>query len=164
MRPSPITPGPGQESVWDYPRPPRVEEVTKQIRIIFNDEIIVEAHRAKRVLETSHPPNYYIALENINTDYLIPSDHTTFCEWKGIAHYYTLQVGDRTAKNVAWHYPDISPQYKVLEGYVSFYPGPMDACYVGDEKVQPQAGSFYAGWITQNIVGPFKGDVGTLGW
>lgn len=164
MRPQPIPPGPDQESVWDYPRPPKVEDVNKHIRIIFNNQLIVDTQRAKRLLETSHPPNYYIPPEDIRTDYLMQTAHSSFCEWKGRANYYTLQVGDRTAENVAWYYPEISSSYKELEGYVSFYPGPMDACYVDDEKVQPQAGNFYAGWITRDIVGPFKGGPGTLGW
>jgi len=164
MRPKPIPPAPGQESVWDYPRPPRVEDVTKRIRIIFNSELIADTHRAKRILETSHPPNYYIPLGDVKTEFLLPSTHTSHCEWKGRARYYTLQVGDRQARNVAWDYPHISPVYEALKGYASFYPGPMDACYVDDEKVQPQDGSFYAGWITSDIVGPFKGGPDSWGW
>ena len=164
MRPQPISPKPGQESVWDYPRPPRIEHVSKQIRILFNSELIADTHRAKRLLETSHPPNYYIPFADIKMRYLTPSQHSTYCEWKGQASYFTLQVGNRQAKNAAWYYPEIPPEYEALSQYVGFYPGPMDACYVGDEKVKPQAGSFYAGWITQDIVGPFKGDVGTWGW
>ena len=101
MRPTPISPGPNQESVWDYPRPPRVEDTAKHIRIIFNSQLIAGTHRAKRILETSHPPNYYISLEDIKTEYLMPSAHSSCCEWKGQARYYTLQVGDRQAKNVA---------------------------------------------------------------
>lgn len=164
MRPQPIPPGLGQESVWDYPRPPKVEDANKRIRIIFNNQLIADTHRSKRLLETSHPPNYYIPPEDIRTEFLTQTARSSFCEWKGRASYYTLQVGDRTAENVAWYYPDISPTYKELEGYVSFYPGPMDACYVDEEKVQPQPGDFYAGWITRDIVGPFKGGPGTLGW
>lgn len=123
MRPDPIPPNADQESVWDYPRPPRTEAVTKHIRIIFNRELIADTHRAKRVLETSHPPNYYIALDDIKTEYLMPSTHSTYCEWKGRANYYTLQVGDRQAKDVAWYYPEIFPAYQELKGYVGFYPG-----------------------------------------
>ena len=164
MRPEPTPPGPNQESVWDYPRPPRLENVTRHIKIIFNNELIADTHRAKRILETSHPPNYYIPLDNIKTEYLTPSAHSTYCEWKGRARYYTLQVGNHQAINVAWDYPQISPTYAELQGYVSFYPAPMDACYVNNEKVQPQPGSFYAGWITSDIVGPFKGGPGSWGW
>ena len=164
MRPDPVSPGPDQESVWDYPRPPRIEDVSKHIRIIFNNELIADTQASKRLLETSHPPNYYIPLADIKTEYLIPSAHTSYCEWKGQASYYTLQVGNRQAKEAAWYYPTISPKYRALEGYVGFYPGPMDACYVDQEKVQPQAGNFYAGWITHDVVGPFKGGPGTWGW
>ncbi|MEL7353785.1 MAG: DUF427 domain-containing protein [Cyanobacteria bacterium J06649_5] len=164
MRPEPIVPGPNQESVWDYPRPPRLEAVTKHIKIIFNNQLIADTHRAKRILETSHPPNYYLPIEDIAIAYLTPSTKTTYCEWKGRAEYYTLRVGDRTAKNVAWHYPTISPAYAALQAHIGFYPGPMDACYIDNEKVTPQAGNFYAGWITQDIVGPFKGGADTWGW
>lgn len=164
MRLEPISLGPNQESVWDYPRPPRLEATDKHVRVIFNDELIADTRRAKRILETSHPPNYYIPLDDISTEYLMPNTHSTYCEWKGKAHYYNLKVGDRQATNVAWYYPSISPAYKELEGHVGFYPGPMDACYVDGEKVKPQAGNFYAGWITHDIVGPFKGDPNTWGW
>lgn len=164
MRPKPIPPSPGQESVWDYPRPPRIEDTSKPIKIIFNGEVIAETRRAKRVLETSHPPNYFIPVDDIKMEYLTPSSHSTYCEWKGRASYYTLRVGDREAKNVAWYYTKIFPAYEELIGYVGFYPRPMDACYVDDEQVQPQPGDYYAGWITQDIVGPFKGEPGTWGW
>lgn len=164
MRPEPIAPGPDQESVWDYPRPPRVENVSKCVRIIFNDEVIVDSYGSKRVLETSHPPNYYIPIDDIKTEYLLPSQYSTFCEWKGRANYYHLKVGDRQVDSVAWSYTQISPAYEELLNHISFYPRPMDACYVGDEKVEPQAGTFYAGWITSDIVGPFKGEPGSWGW
>ena len=164
MHPEPIHPRPDQESVWDYPRPPRIEPADKHIKIIFNNKLIADTHRSKRILEISHPPNYYIPLDDIEIAYLTPSTHSTYCEWKGRAHYYTLQVGGRKAKNVAWYYPTISPEYEELEGYVGFYPGPMDACYIDSEEVKPQAGSFYAGWITNDVVGPFKGGPGSWGW
>ncbi|MGD1863201.1 MAG: DUF427 domain-containing protein [Phormidesmis sp.] len=155
MRPTPVRPGPDQESVWDYPRPPRVEAVGKRIKIVFNNELIVDTQRAKRILETSHPPNYYIPMSDIKAECLQPSAQSTYCEWKGQASYFTVRVGDRQAENAAWYYPEIASAYKVLEEHVSFYPGPMDACYVDEEKVQPQPGKFYAGWITSDIVGPF---------
>ncbi|HAC66293.1 MAG TPA: hypothetical protein DCF68_22845 [Cyanothece sp. UBA12306] len=164
MRPEPIPPKPGQESVWDYPRPPRIEDTTKHIQIIFNGEIIADTRRAKRGLETSHPPSYYIPIEDIKREYLTESDRRTYCEWRGWACYYDLTVGERTAKNVGWYYTEIFPAYEQLKGHVAFYPGPMDACYVDDEKVTPQPGDFYAGWITSDIVGPFKGEPGTRGW
>lgn len=164
MRPTPVRPGPDQESVWDYPRPPRVEAVGKRIKIVFNNELIVDTQRAKRILETSHPPNYYIPMSDIKAECLQPSAQSTYCEWKGQASYFTVRVGDRQAENAAWYYPEIASAYKVLEEHVSFYPGPMDACYVDEEKVQPQPGKFYAGWITSDIVGPFKGGPDSWGW
>jgi uncharacterized protein (DUF427 family) len=164
MHPKPIPPGPGQESVWDYPRPPRIEDTTKHIKIIFNGELIAETRRPKRGLETSHPPSYYIPVDDIKMEYLIPSDHSSYCEWRGWAKYYSIRVGDRQAQDAAWYYTEIFPAYEELKGHVSFYPQPMDACYVDGEKVQPQPGKFYAGWITSDIVGPFKGGPGTWGW
>ena len=164
VRPNPISPKAGQESVWDYPRPPRVEDTNKHIQIIFNKQVIADTYRAKRLLETSHPPNYYIPLEDIKSEYLTQSHHASYCEWKGKARYYNVQVEDRQALNAAWGYPDISPRYAALKGSVGFYPGPMDACYVDEEQVEPQAGDFYAGWITKDVVGPFKGEPGSWGW
>lgn len=159
-----IEPGPGQESVWDYPRPPRLEDSDKHIKIIFNGEVIAETRRAKRVLETSHPPVYYIPLEDVRQEFLSRTPRQTVCEWKGAASYYTLTVGDKSLPNVAWYYPDPTPAFAGLKNYVAFYPGKMDACYVNDEKIQAQPGDFYGGWITKDIVGPFKGGAGTMGW
>lgn len=159
-----IEPGPGQESVWDYPRPPRLEDSSRHIRVIFNGVTIADTHRAKRVLETSHPPVYYIPLDDINQDYLVSTPRSTYCEWKGQAAYYTVVVGDRQEQNVAWTYPDPTPAFASLKNHVAFYPSRMDACYVDDEQVQSQAGDFYGGWITSDIVGPFKGGMGTWGW
>lgn len=159
-----IEPHPGQESVWDYPRPPKVEATTKRICIIFNGKTIVDTTNALRVLETSHPPVYYIPFHDIQNAEIISTPHRTFCEFKGAAAYWTLTVGDKTAKNVAWSYPNPVSGYESLKDYLAFYPSRMDACYVGDEQVQPQSGDFYGGWITSDIVGPFKGGPGTTGW
>lgn len=164
MRPTPIVPQPGQESVWNYPRPPRLEDTTKHIQIIFNGEVIADTQRAKRVLETSHPPVYYIPPEDIQQQYLIPVAQTSYCEWKGRGAYYTVRVGDRQAENVAWYYPNPTPTFASIENYVAFYAEPMDACYVDGELVTPQPGNFYGGWITKDIVGPFKGEPGSWGW
>lgn len=155
---------PGQESVWDYPRPPRVEDVDERICIVFNGEVIADTQRARRVLETSHPPAYYIPPGDIEMAYLTRSARTSVCEWKGRAGYYTVRVGDREARDAAWFYPDPVPGYASIRDYVAFYPQKMDACFVGDEKVTPQSGDFYGGWITSNVVGPFKGGPGTRGW
>ena len=159
-----VEPGPGQESVWDYPRPPRVEPAVSEIRVEFGGEVIARSHRAVRVLETSHPPVYYVPLDDVRPEVPRPTSTATFCEFKGRARYYTVQVGDRVAGDAAWTYPDPSPGYEMLAGTVAFYPGRMDGCFVGDERVTPQAGDFYGGWITSQVVGPFKGGAGTRGW
>ncbi len=159
-----IEPGPGQESVWDYPRPPRWEDTSRHLRIIFNGVTIADTRRAKRVLETSHPPVYYIPLIDIKPECLIPVNQTSYCEFKGRAGYYTIAVGDRQAVSAAWYYPRPTPEFAALRDYVAFYPGKMDACYVDDDLVRPQPGDFYGGWITRDIVGPFKGEPGTAGW
>ena len=164
MAPRRIEPGPGQESVWDYPRPPRLEESHKHIQIIFNGVVIADTQRAQRVLETSQPPAYYIPPEDVQMAYLSPTNHHSFCEWKGRASYYTIQVGERRAEEVAWYYPRPTQGYESIANYLAFYPGRMDACYVDDERVQAQEGDFYGGWITHEIVGPFKGAPGTIGW
>lgn len=159
-----IEPEPGQESVWDYPRPPRHEESGKHIQVVFNGVVIADTHRARRVLETSHPPVYYIPPEDVQMQYLASTPRTTFCEWKGAASYYTITVGDRASANAAWYYRQPTHPYEALAGYIAFYPGKMDACYVDGERVQPQPGDFYGGWITGDIVGPFKGEAGSHGW
>jgi uncharacterized protein (DUF427 family) len=159
-----IMPRPDQESVWDYPRPPRLEDTSKQIQIIFNDVVIADTQRAKRVLETSHPPVYYIPPEDIKMEYLTSSTRNSWCEWKGQAGYYSISVGDKRVENAAWYYPRPVPSFEPLKGYVAFYPSLMDACYVDGEQVQSQAGDFYGGWITSDIVGPFKGMPGTSFW
>lgn len=159
-----IEPQAGQESVWDYPRPPRLETSDKLIQIVFNKVTIAETRRAFRVLETSHPPVYYLSPDDIKMEYLTRTNRTTFCEWKGQAGYYTISVGDRTVANAAWFYPQPTRAFAAIKDYVAVYPSLMDACYVDGEAVQSQAGDFYGGWITSNIVGPFKGGAGTWGW
>lgn len=159
-----IAPGPGQESVWDYPRPPRVEPTSRRIRVIFGGVTIADTRYARRVLETSHPPTYYIPPTDIRMEYLTPTRRQSFCEFKGMAGYYTVQVGEKRAENAAWFYARPSLGYEVLAGYIAFYPSRMDACYVDDELVIAQEGDFYGGWITSDIVGPFKGGPGTWGW
>lgn len=159
-----IEPGPGQESVWDYPRPPRLEDSAKHIQIIFNGVIIADTHRAKRVLETSHPPVYYLPPEDIKMEYLSSTNQGSFCEWKGRAIYYTIMIDEKQATNVAWSYPNPTLNFAYIKDYLAFYPQLMDACYVNGELVQPQPGNFYGGWITSDVVGPFKGAAGTWGW
>lgn len=158
------TPKPDQESVWDYPRPPRVENSRQHIQVIVDGQIVADTRRAKRVLETSHPPVYYIPPEDVKLQFLERTTYSTFCEFKGQAAYYTLALGAKRVQHVAWFYPEPTANYAELKEYLAFYPGKVDACLVDGEIVQPQAGDFYGGWITKNIVGPFKGGPGTWGW
>ena len=152
------------ESVWDYPRPPRVEACSKNIQIVFNGVVVADTRRAKRVLETSHPPVYYIPPADIRMQYLSRTPRVSVCEWKGQAAFYTLTVGDRQAASAAWSYPQPLPGFEGIRHHLAFYPAPMDACKVDDERVTPQPGGFYGGWITSDIRGPFKGEPGTQGW
>lgn len=159
-----VQPGPGQESVWDYPRPPRLEHSNKFVVVEFAGELIAQTHRALRVLETSHPPTYYIPLQDVRREFLVASALRTFCEFKGTAAYWTLRVSERESTNAGWHYPEPTRWYRALKEHVCFYPSRVDACYIDDERVQTQEGDFYGGWITSDIVGPFKGGPGTAGW
>jgi uncharacterized protein (DUF427 family) len=159
-----IQPRPGQESVWDYPRPPHLERAEKRILIEFGGKPIVDAVWAWRVLETSHPPTYYIPPEFIHLEFLRDSSTVSHCEWKGQARYYHVEAGGRVAENAAWCYPDPMGAFRPMKECVAFYAGPMDLCTVDAAPVQPQPGGFYGGWITPDIVGPFKGGPGTWGW
>ncbi len=160
----PEKPGPGQESVWDYPRPPRVENEPRLVRIIFNGTTVAETSRALRVLETSHPPNIYLPLADIAAGVLTPSAERSVCEWKGAAEYWDICSRDRVAAAAAWSYREPRRGFDALVDHLSFYPRLMDACYLGEELVTPQPGGFYGGWITNDVVGPFKGGTGTWGW
>jgi uncharacterized protein (DUF427 family) len=164
FRPQPIPPKPGQESVWDYPRPPRLEISPKHLKIIFNGVTIADTRASYRVLETSHPPVYYLPPADIRMEYLELAQDRSFCEWKGIAGYYTVALGDKRAVNAAWYYPDPTPEFAPIRDYIAFYPARMDACYADGELVRPQPGNFYGGWITDDIVGPFKGEPNSHGW
>lgn len=159
-----IEPKLGQESVWDYPRPPRLEPTTKLLRVVFNGQVIAETNKAFRVLETSHPPVYYIPLADIRREYLKPAAGRTFCEFKGAASYWTIDVNGKTSPSAAWSYADPSANFRAIKDHLAFYASKVDECYVDDERVQPQEGDFYGGWITADIVGPFKGGSGTWGW
>lgn len=152
------------ENVWDYPRPPRVEPVTERIRVVVAGITVADSIRAVRVLETSHPPTYYVPPEDVRTDLLAPGNGRSVCEWKGRATYHTLAVGDRRIENVAWSYERPLPAYASIAGHLAFYPGRVDEAWVGDERAAAQEGGFYGGWITSRIGGPFKGAPGTLGW
>ncbi|AHB87540.1 protein of unknown function DUF427 [Thermosynechococcus sp. NK55a] len=159
-----MPPAPGQESVWDYPRPPRLEPTAKHLRVVFNGVVIADTQRGQRVLETSHPPVYYFPPEDVQSQYLVPSARQTFCEWKGQGAYYHVKVGDRQAENAAWYYPKPTPAFAPIRNYIAFYAALMDECTVDGVVVIPQPGGFYGGWITPDIVGPFKGAPGTWGW
>lgn len=164
MKPKPLKPLDGQESVWEYPRPPRLEPSPKHVQVLFNGEMVADTRRAWRVLETSHPPVYYIPLDDIRSTYLVPAAGGSWCEWKGQATYYDVVVGSKRANRVAWSYHAPTTSFKAIRDHVAFYAWAMDACLVDGEKVQPQPGRFYGGWITAEIVGPFKGEPGSSGW
>ena len=155
---------PGQESVWDYPRPPRLERTAKRIRIVFGDRTVVDTTAAWRILETSHPPVYYVPRTDVDESLLAPGSGSSFCEFKGRAAYYDLALGERRVERAAWTYPAPSRAFEPIAHHLAFYPSRVDACYVDDERVVAQAGDFYGGWITHDIVGPFKGAPGTWGW
>jgi uncharacterized protein (DUF427 family) len=152
------------ESVWDYPRPPRVEPEDRTVRVVHRDVVIAESANAVRVLETSHPPAFYLPPEDVSMEYLTFGRGRSICEWKGNAEYWDLIVGNGTVPNVAWSYPEPLTAYAALAGWLSFYPGRVDGCTVAGEAVTPQKGGFYGGWITSEIEGPFKGAPGTSGW
>jgi uncharacterized protein (DUF427 family) len=153
-----------QESVWDYPRPPRVEETGRRVRVVFNGVTVADTTRARRVLETSHPPVYYIPPDDVRMKYAVPSRRHTICEFKGRASYYSLVVDGLNARDAAWFYPDPAPGFTSIRDHLAFYPSRVDACFVDDERVAAQEGDFYGGWITTDIRGPFKGGPGTRGW
>lgn len=164
LKPQRVAPQPGQESVWDYPRPPRVEATDKPIQVIFNGVTIADTRKAWRVLETSHPPVYYIPPEDIDMAYLAPAEGTSWCEWKGRAHYYSVTVDGQQIAKAAWAYANPTAAFEPIRDHIAFYCGPMDRCLVDGEEARPQPGGFYGGWITEDIVGPFKGKPGTSGW
>ena len=149
--------------MWDYPRPPRLELSTKTVLVTFAGHEIARSSAAYRVLETSHPPSWYLPPNSVHKDLLIITPKQSFCEWKGRATYWTVRVGGQTAENSAWSYSSPEPAFAAIEGYLAFYPN-VFACYVDGERVEPQPGGFYGGWITRDLVGPFKGIPGSSGW
>jgi uncharacterized protein (DUF427 family) len=153
------------ESVWNYPRPPRLESVSNRIRVLAEGLLVADTCAASRLLETSHPPTYYLPLESIKTDWLRPNPQRTFCEFKGVAHYWDLALPGQSLRiAVAWSYPEPSPGYEGLREHLAFYASRVDECWVDEEQVQAQEGDFYGGWRTANLTGPFKGGAGTRGW
>jgi uncharacterized protein (DUF427 family) len=164
MRPEPIPPQPGQESVWDYPRPAILEATTKPLKVICQRIVLAETNQGQRVLETSHPPTYYFPPEHVQRQYLVPTGRRGVCEWKGGYAYYDIHIDDHSILQGAWQYFAPTPNFEAIQDHYGFFAHLMDACYVNDEPVVAQAGDFYGGWITSDIVGPFKGGLGTWGW
>ena len=160
-RPMPEIPGPGQESVWDYPRPPALQATGRTVEVRAGDTVIAHSTRAYRLLETASPPTWYLPPEDVDMRRLVSVGGGSVCEWKGAAGYWAL--ADASEEPVGWSYPRPRPPYDKLKGFLSFYPGRIE-CFVDGERVRPQAGGFYGGWITAEVVGPFKGDPGTGHW
>lgn len=152
------------ENVWDYPRPPRLEAVGRRVRIVLGGETIVDTDEALRVLETSHPPTVYVPPGAFAPGVLTDAGGSSFCEWKGVARYHDLSAGRTVAAGAGWSYPRPTPGFSALRDHVSAYPSRMDACFLDEERVQAQEGDLYGGWITNDLVGPFKGGPGTRGW
>lgn len=162
-RPTPLPAGPGQESVWNYPRPPRVEPDPREVVVVLGGVEVCRTTGGLKVLETSHPPGWYLPRSDWAPGALEPAAGSSFCEWKGLASYWTV-VGGRRAERAAWTYEDPVAAYAVLRGAVAVYPGAMDSVTVAGERVLPQEGGFYGGWITGEVVGPFKGGPGSSWW
>ncbi|MFF4098654.1 DUF427 domain-containing protein [Streptomyces sp. NPDC001903] len=152
------------ESVWDYPRPPRVEPDGRRVVIAHRGVVLADSRACRRVLETSHPPVFYVPPHDVRTDLLSKSQGSTFCERKGLATYWNLAVDGCTVPDAAWSYEAPSPEYGSIAGHLAFYAGRVDLCTVGGERVLAQPGDFYGGWITAEIIGPYKGASGTAGW
>ena len=160
-----IEPGPGQESVWDYPRPPRVDQPSQLVVVTFAGVEIARTTSPVRVLETSHPPTYYLPRADVDMTHLRPARGSSMCEWKGGASYFDLVVGDRVSPQAAWTYDAPSPAFGALAGHLAFYPQRVDGATVDGEPVRSVQGDFYGGWVTDRIVGPFKGEVeGSMFW
>lgn len=165
MRPRPEQPAPGQESVWDYPRPPALVVSHESVEVELDGEVVARTTRSWRVLETSHPPTYYLPAKAFADGVLVPTAGSSHCEWKGRAAYADLRApSGRVAPRAAWTYPDPTPAFADLRGAWAVMPSAVDACRVDGETVVPQEGGFYGGWITSRVVGPFKGIPGSWGW
>lgn len=158
-----VAPKPGQESVWDYPRPPRLEPDPREVVVRIGQTDIARSARSWRVLETASPPTFYLPPEDVRVELLEPIPGSSHCEWKGAARYWQLRTPEGVREPIAWSYDDPLPAFRQLTGYVAFYPGRI-ACSVGGVRVTPQPGHFYGGWITPEVVGPFKGEAGSEGW
>lgn len=156
-------PGPGQESVWDYPRPPRIAPDLREVVIRFSGQEIARTRCALRVLETASPPTFYLPEVDIDMRFVEEAEGATWCEWKGRAAYWSLRVGGERLARVAWSYPVPEAGFELLRGHLAFYPGPLD-CRIDGQRVRAQPGRFYAGWVSDEVTGPFKGEAGSEGW
>ena len=163
-RPRPEPTGPEQRSVWDFPRPPAYERWHEHVEVVFGGSVIATTDEAWCVLETSHPPTYYLPRTAFVPGSLRPAAGSSVCEWKGVASYLDVVAGEQVAPHAAWTYPDPKGEAVVLTDHIALYPATMDACLVDGEAVKPQPGGFYGGWVTARVTGPFKGAPGTLGW
>jgi len=164
-RPTRIEPGPGQESVWDYPRPPRVEPSGEEVVVEHAGREVARTTGALRVLETSQAPGYYLPASDVDTSLLVRSAASSWCEWKGAATYWDLAVpGAPVVPQAVWSYDDPTPAFAAIAGHFAVYPQAVDACWVDGERVEANEGGFYGGWVTSRVVGPFKGGPGSLGW
>jgi len=163
VSPTPLPAAPGQESVWDYPRPPRVEPTSEQVVVTLDGLPVASTTDAVRVLETSHPPVYYLPVDAFEPGVLEPVAGSSVCEFKGVASYVSLRAGGRLLSRVGWTYPTPLPGYEVLADRIALYATDL-TCTVEGEPVVPQDGGFYGGWITSRVVGPFKGSAGSRGW
>lgn len=150
--------------MWDYPRPPAIEPCPRRIRVVANGEELAATERAYRVLETSHPPTYYLPPDDIDLGRLQPCAGSSFCEWKGRAQYWALKTDRGVIERCAWSYPAPTARFAPITDYLAFYLSAMDACYVDGEKATAQPGGFYGGWVTSDLAGPFKGASGTAHW
>ena len=159
MHPHPDPVGPGQESVWSYPRPPSAEVSTRRVVVEVAGSTIADTTRAVRVCETSHPPVYYVPRDDIADGVLQRAEGGSWCEWKGAATYWDVHG----VEAAAWSYEDPTPGFELIRGYLAFSPAKLE-CLVDGERVRPQEGGFYGGWVTDDVVGPFKGGAGTWGW
>ena len=164
MRPVPAPAGPGQESVWSYPRPAIAQPTSSHIVIAHRGLRIADTRSPVRTLETSHPPTYYIPAADIAPGVLRRAAGSSLCEWKGAAVYWDVVIGDVVLPRVGWSYPSPTPAFAMLRDHVAFYAAPFDLCAVDGEAVTPQPGNFYGGWITGKVTGPFKGGPGSAGW
>lgn len=163
MEPKRIEPGPGQESVWDYPRPPRIDPSSEHVVVVFAGEVVAETRASLRVLETSQPPAYYVPPTDVNLDILVPAGGRSFCEWKGEAAYFDVEAHGQRLDQVAWAYPNPTERFSLLADHVAFYAQRLH-CTIDGEVVSGNEGTFYGGWITSKVVGPFKGGLGSAWW